>query len=74
MIRIIPFDIGRTYVVNQASPFELDFPGSLSYLLFDPTLAGLLSAGLINAISPLFPAAFDGAFEQLRLIRATLIF
>ena len=37
VIRNIPFDIGRIYVVNQASPFELDFPESLSYLLFEPT-------------------------------------
>ena len=43
-----------------------------------PTLAGVLPAvGWVVAyqtISPLFSTAFDGAFDRLQLIRATLIF
>ena len=42
----------------------------MSYLLFDPNLA---SWALINAIGPLLSASFDGAFDLLQLIRATLI-
>ena len=32
------------------------------------------SWAVISTISPLFSAAFDGAFDQMQLIRATLIF
>ena len=58
--------------------------GSQRRLSFDPNLTwwayraisllfrlGTLSAG--GLISPLFSPAFDGAFDQLQLIRATLI-
>ena len=53
------------HVVSQTSPFELDFSGNLSLLLFDPTLAGLQSAGLLSTISPFFSTAFHGALINI---------
>ena len=77
--------IGRTNrqpnYPNQLAPRR----GSQRRLSFDPNLTwwayraisllfrpGTLSAG--GLISPLLSPAFDGAFDELQLIRATLIF
>ena len=69
------------YYPNQLAPKR----GSQRKLRFDPNLTwwayqaisllskpGTLSAG--GLISPLFSPAYDGTFDQLQLMRATLIF
>ena len=82
---VTPSCIGRTSrqpnYPNQLAPKR----GSQTRLGFDPNLTwwayqaisllfrpGTLSAG--GLISPLFSPSFDGNFDQLQLIRATLIF
>ena len=70
----------RVYYPNQLAPKW----GSQSSLMFDPNPMwwadggnlSIVQAGdtLSSLISPLLSPAFDGTFDHLQLIRATLIF